>query len=219
MKVGILTYHHTTNYGATLQAYALWKTIKQYGHEVEIIDYRPYKAAIHYLGRLSPVKPVNNNYLKYRWANNFILYLIQAWKMRKFVVSEINLSQKKTYTRAGLKNFSDKYDVVICGSDQIWSIKDGFRGGFNPSFFLDFVDDSKTRKISYAPSFGQTRDLKKNKQVISQLVSEFDRISVRDDNSLNIIEKDCNRVATTDLDPTFMNDFSEFESSLKLAQG
>lgn len=39
MKVGILTYHRTTNYGATLQTYALWKKIRQYGHDVEVIDY------------------------------------------------------------------------------------------------------------------------------------------------------------------------------------
>lgn len=28
MKVGILTYHNTTNYGATLQAYALQKKLQ-----------------------------------------------------------------------------------------------------------------------------------------------------------------------------------------------
>jgi hypothetical protein len=40
MKVAILTFHHTANYGATLQAYALWKTIKSQAHNVEFIDYR-----------------------------------------------------------------------------------------------------------------------------------------------------------------------------------
>ncbi len=218
MKVGILTFHHTTNYGATLQAYSLWKTIKQYGHDVEIIDYRPYKTTINYLGRLIPIKPIHGNYSKYKWESHFIPYLIQAWRMRRFLVSKLDLSQKKTYTRAGLKNFSHKYDVVICGSDQVWNTKDKFRGGFDPSFFLDFVDTENCRKISYAPSCGQTKNLGTDKQSISQLIGQFDNISVRDNNSLRLIEQECGRTATKVLDPTFLNDFSEFKSTPKLEQ-
>ena len=39
MKVGILTLHNTTNYGATLQAYALWHYVSNLGIDVEVIDY------------------------------------------------------------------------------------------------------------------------------------------------------------------------------------
>lgn len=196
MKIGILTFHHTTNYGATLQAYALWKTIKQYGYDVEIIDYRPYKTAINYLGRLMPIKPVHGNYSRYKLERHFIPYLIQAWRMRRFLVSKLKLSKEKTYTINGLEKFSNQYDIVICGSDQIWHTKDRFTGGFNPSFFLDFIDSKNTKKISYAPSFGQTKDLKQDRQLISKLISDFDKISVRDNNSLRLIEQDCDRVAT-----------------------
>ena len=40
MKVGILTYHDTTNYGAVLQAYALQKIINSFNIDCEIIDYK-----------------------------------------------------------------------------------------------------------------------------------------------------------------------------------
>ena len=40
MKIGLLTYHDTTNYGATLQCYALAKAITGLGYECEIIDYQ-----------------------------------------------------------------------------------------------------------------------------------------------------------------------------------
>ncbi|MDJ0900333.1 MAG: polysaccharide pyruvyl transferase family protein [Xenococcus sp. MO_188.B8] len=218
MKVGILTFHHTTNYGATLQAYALWKIIKQYGHDVEIIDYRPYKTAINYLGRLMPIKPIHGNYSKYKWESHFIPYLIQAWRMRRFLVSKMDLSKKKSYTTASLNNFSYQYDVVICGSDQVWNIKNRFRGGFEPSFFLDFVDNENCQKISYAPSFGQTKELGSHKQLISQLIGQFNHLSVRDNNSLRLIEQECNRTATKVLDPTFLNDFSEFKLIPKIKQ-
>ncbi|MEM7717545.1 MAG: polysaccharide pyruvyl transferase family protein, partial [Cyanobacteria bacterium P01_A01_bin.68] len=41
MKIGIITYHFTSNYGATLQAYALSHFLEQNGYDVEFIDYRP----------------------------------------------------------------------------------------------------------------------------------------------------------------------------------
>lgn len=41
MKIGILTFHRALNYGAVLQCYALYTTLKSMGHEPEIIDYRP----------------------------------------------------------------------------------------------------------------------------------------------------------------------------------
>ena len=42
MKIGIITIHNSPNYGACLQSFALYKYLKQQGHDVEIIDlHRP----------------------------------------------------------------------------------------------------------------------------------------------------------------------------------
>ena len=43
MKIGIITFHWATNYGAILQAYALQNYLIEFGHDVEIINYRPRK--------------------------------------------------------------------------------------------------------------------------------------------------------------------------------
>ena len=40
MKIGILTFHNTINYGGVLQCYALKEVLKSFGHDVKIIDYR-----------------------------------------------------------------------------------------------------------------------------------------------------------------------------------
>lgn len=40
MKVGILTFHASHNYGSMLQAYALQQTVLKLGHECEIINLR-----------------------------------------------------------------------------------------------------------------------------------------------------------------------------------
>lgn len=41
MKIGILTYHRSHNYGALLQGIALREVLKRMGHEVTFIDYWP----------------------------------------------------------------------------------------------------------------------------------------------------------------------------------
>ena len=41
MKIGILTFHWATNYGAVLQTYALQTFLESKGHEVVIINYKP----------------------------------------------------------------------------------------------------------------------------------------------------------------------------------
>ena len=49
MKVGVITFQQSNNYGAILQSYALQKQIDKLGHEAELIDYqcnyisKPYK--------------------------------------------------------------------------------------------------------------------------------------------------------------------------------
>ena len=40
MKVGIITFHASHNYGSMLQAYALQQTVLRLGHECEIINLR-----------------------------------------------------------------------------------------------------------------------------------------------------------------------------------
>ena len=37
-KIGIITIHKSPNYGASLQAFALWKFLENEGYDVEIID-------------------------------------------------------------------------------------------------------------------------------------------------------------------------------------
>lgn len=42
-KVGIITFHGAHNYGSSLQAYALQKTISNLGYDCEIINFRTEK--------------------------------------------------------------------------------------------------------------------------------------------------------------------------------
>jgi len=214
MKIGILTFHHTTNYGATLQAYALYKTIASQGHDVEIIDYRPDKAARYYRQKVFPFTIKNRRIHPKKYA---LKELVKYLKTRVFLLAKIRLSRKTTSKKEDLKiNYDRCYDMVICGSDQIWCLDNRFRG-FDTSYFLDFISDrSACRKISYAASFGMTKNLGENQKIITQLISQFDAISVRDLNSLRLIQQECNEQAIRVLDPTFLTNYSEILSETNL---
>ena len=65
MKIKTLTCFDVYNYGASLQAYALMKFLKNHKHEVKIINYKPdYLCGRYRFWYLNP---------NYKWGNNFIL--------------------------------------------------------------------------------------------------------------------------------------------------
>ena len=201
MKVGIITFHHTTNYGATLQAYALSKTIKKWGHHVEIIDYRPKGAVLFYLRQLLPFQ---NKRLQ--WNKDFYQHILQAVKMRRFLRSDLQLSPFKCYSNSKLGQLVETagYDAVVTGSDQVWCLTTKFRQ-FDPAYFLDFLEDKDScLKVSYAPSVGGTKTFGNQKDEICDLLGRFDRISVRDWHSADLLREECNIESVKVLDPTFL---------------
>lgn len=199
MKIGILTYHCTTNYGAVLQAYALLTAIKQQGwKDVEIINYQPYSMLRNNFIR--PLQPINK---KLQINTQLFVNLRKCLNMRKFVLDNLPLSKNRAYTKSSLKKHYQNYDLVICGSDQIWRIDATY--GFKSAFFLDFINpNTGCRKMSYAASFSDTDSLKQHQQSIVQLLESFDKILVRDSNSLQLVERECNLPAVKVVDPTFL---------------
>ncbi|MBW4614361.1 MAG: polysaccharide pyruvyl transferase family protein [Desmonostoc vinosum HA7617-LM4] len=216
MKVGILTFHHTTNYGATLQAYALMKTIERQGYEVEIIDYRPHSAIQYYRKDIQKTLANKRQLIRPKTIVFLVNLLIKRLKMDSFLNSHIKLSRYRIHTNIELKNSVIDYHVIVAGSDQIWCL-DSYRG-FDSSFFLDFVNSKVFRKVSYAASVNNTNTLGDRQKVICELISDFDAISVRDSHSLRLIENECGRLATQVLDPTFLFDFNEIKAVPKLKQ-
>jgi polysaccharide pyruvyl transferase WcaK-like protein len=188
MKVGILTFHGVVNYGATLQAYALSQVLTTAGYDVELINYFTDKSA-----------NIIRNYL-YK-SPYFAFNLLKQWKINNFLRTRTKMSDRRCRTSAELKKSTQKFDTIVCGSDEIWNINLSLQD-FDFNYFLEFADRD-IYKISYGVSFGHTTSLGEYKPRISNLIESFDAISVRDTNSLNIV-RDCQSLAVKVLDPTFL---------------
>jgi len=186
MKIGILTFHDGINFGAFLQAYSTQEKLKLLGHEVEIINYKEpwfaFKEHVHFLKMDGKV------------IRNII-------KIKKFRDSQKLLNMTRFTTK--LTKLENKYDIVFFGSDEIWNINNpGF--GYDLSYFGKGL--SKTRKVSYAPSFGSTKIDDGKLSMVKQYLTEFDAISVRDINSQNIINRLIDKKPIIVPDPTFLVD-------------
>lgn len=188
MNIGILTYHHVTNYGAVLQAWALSRFLRGQGHHVETIDYRPRKALEAYEKALYTDNPLEKENRE------------RAARIEEFIRAHLPLSPAPFHDRDGFASLAGRYDAVITGSDEVWNIN-GFRG-FDPSYFLDFASGS--RRLSYAASFGFTATTGEHRDEITRLLKEFHAISVRDTHSADLIRNECGLGTVKVLDPTLL---------------
>ncbi len=197
-KVGIITFHYGTNYGALIQAYALMQAVDKLGHNAVIIDYQPRNAKKFYKDYF-PLNPA-------KWLKSSTYH---AWKKNKqfklFKDKYFNLKYKAS-SNSELADMNLDLDCVITGSDQVWNIN-SYRG-CDPAFYLDFIGQKNIKRISYAASLGNTSDYREHKNNVSDWLSKFSAISVREKTSIEIVQQLTNMDIVQVLDPVFLADFS-----------
>lgn len=209
IKVGTLTYHRSHNYGSVLQSYALEKVINSLPNvECEIIDYYPpnYKLLYSVFVKNNTIRNIARN-----------LYVLLHYKQKKerydgFVNFQKKYKvSKKSYIEDpdSLKDVDNLYDVVVCGSDQIWCSD---APDFSLSYFLPML--KKVKKVSYAPSmgYGELENTKYQNDVKNALKS-FDFVSLREDDGAEKIKKLMGRDfdVSVVLDPTFLLPTDEYD--------
>ena len=184
MKVGLLNFQASMNYGGLLQCYALKTAIQSLGHSCNVINYVP---AMHD-ARGNPLAFLTKrkNYLS---KAVFVAKHAREFREKQRLVSEfrreyLRPEPETNLTKQDLPCFTSRYDVICCGSDQIWNLNQG--DASDRAFMLDFERDN--RSIAYAVSFGD--GLKKRLKAIDEslpLIRRFDSISVREREGLEYL--------------------------------
>ncbi len=202
MKIGLMTWYKYHNYGTVLQAYALYKKIRDLGYNPYMINYKP-REKNRYLQRRKDIPQKIKNKLIHRHLD-FSKVAFDDFICKNFTET----SECNTYIE--LKELNNQFQAFICGSDQIWSSY-----VFDEKYFLNFADENKI--ISYAPSLGSSevtdgvvRDRMKH------LISRFKYLSVREETGKKIIFDVASRDAKVTLDPTLLLSKDEWEESLDL---
>lgn len=206
MKIGIMTFHWATNYGAILQAYCLQEYLREQGHEVEIINYKPKRYDTTWW-----------NYLKHpsNWKRikKFPIMAKKEELLDEFRKEYLRLS-KRFSTNWMLQNASVDYDVLLSGSDQILNSSFTMAGENKPTsvYYLDFGRKDALR-LGYAVSFGCTQYEDRAVPIASKWIQNFEAIGVRENSGLDILTQLSYKKARQVVpDPTILYGKKLFES-------
>jgi len=211
MKIAILTYHRSYNYGAMLQAVATRYILSHMGHQVYFINYWPKHQSLLYkevsiwktIKYCLKTNPLNVLKLSYKW----LWQAIRRYKYEKFISKYIS----KYYG-----NEKAEYDVLLCGSDQIWR-KQPITNNYNPFYFGD--NDVKANiKMSYASSMGKLPQTKEDENTIKKLLKNLDYISVREKNLCEYIKINTPYNAIQVLDPTLLLTKEQWEDCVHIKE-
>lgn len=209
IRIGILTFSKSINYGSFLQAYALFKQISSLGYDTEIIDYTQNNFDYHYSLFKFPKTKEN---IRYDMIHT--VYIRQFLKRNRFFAKAF-----KNYFHVGekcyrfgddIQKWSEDYDVIICGSDQIWNPN---ARDFDENFFLP--DLQNVRKISYAVSLnGGVLDKVSRAEEFKRYLMDFESISIREASSTEWLEEflDHRKKVNVALDPTLLHNRSVYDA-------
>lgn len=199
MKIGILTFHRAHNYGAVLQCYALQEVLKGMGHEVEVIDYRPSYIELNtqVFSKKKFLSMSIKHKIQYIITEPFMIKrrLNRYSRFNSFINKYLNLSSPVL-----LEADIAKYDIIVCGSDQIWNIR--ITRGFD-NFFWGIVRP-EIKKVSYAASMECVDIKEKDLDQCKLFINNFSQISVREENLKLLLQPLTNTKIHVTCDPTFL---------------
>lgn len=221
MKIGIITFHNVTNYGAMLQALASQENLKKLGYSAEIIDYTPADVTSIY-------QPFSLYKYKKWWEKSKPLALRAVISdvvhfsfikkknnaFHEFGKKYYNLSQKSYKTQQELKNDSLEYDVCFTGSDQVWNPDITY--GFDSAYFLDFGRENMVR-ASYAASIGRDSYSEEEQEQLKELLKSFESISMREETAAEIIAPFSPVEPCVAIDPTLLLSAQDWKKLLKIS--
>ena len=216
-KVGILSMQRVINYGSFLQAYALKQLLLQNGaDEVYFIDIER--------GRELPGFEYSKNQSKWHKLKRllqiiFTGLLFQKIRDRKFT-KRLKKSIEDCFPILELDKPAPKeFDLVVIGSDEVFNCCQRASWGYTLQLYGRVLNAKKV--VSYAGSFGHTRyeqlvQLGIDKE-IGETMKTMAAISVRDQNSYDIVEKLTGIKAEMHLDPVLIYGYEKEIAERKIS--
>lgn len=191
MKIGLITFSRSRNYGAVLQTYATYNFLKNYSDNVEVIDYiaRGWDfRKKNYPFLIKGSKWDKNSFTRFLWKNVILKNQLKQHKLFwNFIKANCQLT-KSYYSVDEMSELKNSYDLAVCGSDQIWNPDFATNKIPDGAYFLSFIGEN-TKKISISSSFGCESLSNENESIIFNYLKEFKSITTREKSGKYILEK------------------------------
>lgn len=203
MRIGILTFFESDNYGTVLQAYALQAYLMRLGHLVQIIR----------LNRdVFAKSPSEADYTRvYSFRQRVEYKFIHMFHKKDGSEKKETFSkfrEKYLYTTERLYSNGRQivedvghYDLILSGGDQIWN---PYHKSFSLDYLCQFLPESFPR-ISYGSSFG-IEHIGNNAILvqIKECLEQYRAVMIREESGVQIVEK-LGIEATQVEDPVFLD--------------
>lgn len=192
-RINIVTFHNAHNFGALLQCYALKESIKtNFSIDCKVCDIKNKKILSTY----------NTNFISKNASlkGKIVSALLYPYRIKKHKLF-LNFIDKfiLNTNESSQENYDDIY---LCGSDQVWNCN---LTDFDKRYFLDFEED-KSKKYAFSASFGFNKIPDEHIDEYKRLLSDFNKISVREQQGSEILKDLINIDVPVTLDPSLLLD-------------
>ena len=219
MIVGIMSMQRIKNYGSFLQAYSLKQMLEELGCEVRFVDYQVEPCIVQ-----EKRTPVPQRSIPYRIVRKLYYLSKEAYesisgekaRQEKIESMCLRVNYSRYLNELGVteqRTENTPVDVLVIGSDEVFNcLQTNPDVGYSKQLFGEHV--SAKRVVSYAASAGFTtveglKDAGIKDEVARMLGKNFDCLSVRDENTYELVRRLTGRTPEIHLDPVLLADFSE----------
>ncbi len=207
MKVSLVTVHGYRNYGSILQTYATQEKMKEFGGEVEVLNYIREDSNDENFGTWLIEKTIGSNANPIKKLAYRMIIRASICRFAKicdsFLEKNVKLSGPKFYDFESAKKYIDGVDIFCTGSDQVWNVN--ANNGILPPYYLTHAPEG-AKCISYASSFGTTGFTPEQIEEMKPLFAKFDCMSLREQYGIDLLSKMGYEGAKLVVDPTLAVD-------------
>lgn len=189
-KIGILTFHRCINYGAYWQVRCLSDFFARAGYAPQVLDYG---------WRGFFLNELKHALRPFRGAPKSDILRFAAKTLRCYAAQQ-RIRRTPSFPLTRPPDFAD-FELIAVGSDEVWNLSHPWLGKV-PLFFGEGL--APKRLVSYAASFGNYPATEGLNEKWANRLRRFDAISVRDKNSLELVERNLGFTPTLVLDPCLL---------------
>ena len=218
MKIGIMSMQRIENYGSFLQAYSLRQMLEELGHEVTFVDYKIEPCIV------EENKPLNvpKHSILYRLIRKIyylamgVVHAIDGTTLaeKKLEESRLRHCYASYIEELGItaeRTENVPVDILVIGSDEVFNcLQTNPAVGYSKQLFGEGVNAKKVITYAACAGFTTVTGLKKYHildEVRRMLKNNFAHISVRDQNTFELVKYLAGIDCPIHLDPVLVSDF------------
>lgn len=204
MRIGILTFHASCNYGGVLQAFCLQKALSSLGHSVDVVDYRSSHTRLPAFWEGWRPRTASLTHAQRRFRGARIQAATQA-AFDAFRMNHMQLSERCD-DHESLARVAAGYDAIVVGSDQVWCFDR------DSAYFLEWGRDYSGRRISFAPCCVRRQQRADRTPLVAEWLKRMDFMSVRNTFSQEAIHDAIGISPPIVVDPTLLINTTIYET-------